>query len=491
MIAERYCHQANQGPFLSFWTKEQLDSIHFAACRILRTTGMIVEHEGAASRLHSAGAHVVKNAGIWRVRFPEWLINDSLASAPKSLVLGAREKANDFYLQHGRVGFSTFGEQVKIIDLKTKEYRSSVRSDVRDVYKGVDALPGLVVGSRTLCPNDLPMPLQQAHNFYDALTCSSKHIWMGLTNQETIDLAKKMVIRVAGEERARHTAINTVTSCPTSPLTLVAMCCQNIIGAAETEVMNVEIMDMCLAGGTSPVNPASAVLMTVCEHLAGLSLSQVARKGMPTILGTCSTNLDLKAGLSPMASPENALIASGVAQMARYYNLPLRAGVGVTESNIGDAQAGYEFSFNCLPLALSGANILWGAGGVDSGLGFDFAKLLMDHEASSNIRYFLRGLPVNDEELPLDLIEEVGPGGSYLNHKHTFKRTRIQAPFSLFERQPFATWEKRGSRTMTERAYDKAADILANHQVPPIDPQAQADIDEMLKEFVERYGPKA
>jgi trimethylamine--corrinoid protein Co-methyltransferase len=451
---------------------------------------MFIEHEGAAQRLQGAGASVSKEGGLWRVRIPEHVINDALASAPRSLILGAREKSHDFYLEHGRVGFSTFGEQVKVIDLKTREYRSSVRQDARDAYKVVDALPGIVVGSRTLCPNDLPMPLQQAHNFYDALTASSKHIWMGLTNQDTIDLARKMVLAVVGEERARHTPINTVTSCPTSPLTMVHMCCLNIIGAAETEVMNIEIMDMCLAGGTSPVNPTSAVVMTSCEHLAGLCLAQAARKGLPTILGTCSTNLDLKAGLSPMASPENALIASGVAQMARYWGLPLRAGVGVTESKIGDAQAGYEFSYNCLPLALSGANVLWGAGGVDSGLGFDFAKLLMDHEAAANISFFLKGLPVNDEELALGLIEEVGPGGSYLTHKHTFKRTRIQAPFSLFERQPFATWEKKGARTMTERAYLKAADILANHQVPPIDPTAQAEIDGLLKEFVERHGKK-
>jgi trimethylamine--corrinoid protein Co-methyltransferase len=451
---------------------------------------MIVEHEGAAERLHGAGARVDKGDGLWRVRFPEWVITDALASAPRTIILGARDKAKDFYLEHGRVGFSTFGEQVKIIDLKTRQYRSSVRQDARDVYKVVDALPGLVVGSRTLCPNDLPMPLQQAHNFYDALTCSSKHIWMGLTNQDTIDLARKMVVAVAGEERLRRSPLNTVTACPTSPLTMVRMCCLNIIGAAETEVMSVEIMDMCLAGGTSPVNPTSAVVMTTAEHLGGLALSQAARKGMPTVLGTCSTNLCLKAGLSPMASPENALIASGVAQMARYYGLPLRAGVGVTESKIGDAQAGYEFSYNCLPLALSGANILWGAGGIDSGLGIDYAKLLMDHEAASNIRFFLKGLPVNDEELALDLIEEVGPGGSYLTHKHTFKRTRIQAPFSLFERQPFATWEKKGAKTMTERAYERAADILANHQVPPIDPAVQAELDALLKEFVERHGPR-
>lgn len=303
MLTERNGYNSISGLGLSLLSRETMDTIHFAACRLLRTTGVVIEHGGAAERLSAAGARVEKHGQFWRAYLPEWLISDSLASAPRSLRLDARNPDNNFYLEKGRVGFSTFGEQVKIIDLKTGEYRSSLRSDARQVYQTVDALPGLVVGSRTLCPNDLPMPLQQAHNFYDALTCTSKHIWMGLTNQATIDLARKMIVAVMGEESLRRNAINTVTACPTSPLTLVDMCCLNIIGAAETEVMNVEIMEMCLAGGTSPVNLASAVVLTCAEHLSGLVLAQSARKGTPTILGTCSTNLDLKIGLSPMASP--------------------------------------------------------------------------------------------------------------------------------------------------------------------------------------------
>jgi trimethylamine--corrinoid protein Co-methyltransferase len=448
-----------------------------------------VEHEGAAERFSSAGAKVFRKDGsVWKVHIPEWLVNDALASAPKAIVLGARNPENNFYLEKGRVGFSTFGEQVKVIDPETREYRSSVRADARKIYKVVDSLPGMVVGSRTVCPNDLPMPLQQPHNFYDALTCTSKHIWMGLTNQDTIDLARQMVVAVVGEDEARVRPINTVVSCPTSPLTMVNMCCLNIIGGAETGIMNVEIMEMCLAGGTSPVTLASAVILTVAEMLGGLVLAQISRKGVNTILGTCSTNLDLKIGLSPMASPENVLIASGVAQMAGFYNLPIRTGAGVSESKIPDSQAGYEFASNALPLALAGANVIWGSGGIDSGLGFDYAKLLMDHECGNNIRFMLKGIKVDNEEMALELMEEVGPGGSYLTHKHTFKRTRTQAQTDLFDRHPFASWEKKGALTMTERAYAKVAEIMAKYEPLPIEPRAQAEIDGLLAEFVKKHG---
>lgn len=490
MLTEKSGCQAAQGLGLNILSRETLDTIHFAAARLLRTTGVAVEHQGAADRLSAAGAMVVRRGQFWRAFIPERLINDSLAAAPKALVLGARDPKNDYYLETGRVGFSTFGEQVKIIDPETREYRGSRRSDARQVYKVVDSLPGMVVGSRTLCPNDLPMMLQQPHNFYDALTCTSKHIWMGLTNEPTIELARQMVIAVMGEEKARLKPINTVTCCPTSPLTLVDMCCLNIIGAAESEVMNVEIMEMALAGGTSPVNPAATVVQTIAEHLSGIVLAQAARKGVPTIMGSCSTNLDLKNGLSPMASPENTIIASAVAKMAAYYQLPIRAGAGVSESKLPDAQAGYEYAANALALGLAGANLIWGAGGIDSGLGFDYAKLLMDHEFGNNVRFMLQGLTVNSEEMALELIEEVGPGGSFLTHKHTFQRARRQSKYRLFDRAPFASWQSAGGRTMTDRAYEEARKIIDTYEPLPLEASAQTEVDGLLADFVKEHGPK-
>ena len=487
MLVERRGFEVLNGPRMTVLSRESLDTIHFAACRLLWSTGLLVEYAEAADILSAAGAEVHQKGEAWQVHFPEWLINDCLAGAPKSIVLGARNPENDFYLEKGRTGFSTFGEQVKIIDPRTREYRPSVRADARQIYKVVDALPGLAVGSRTVCPNDLPMILQQPHNFYDALNCTTKHIWMGLTNRETIEMARKMVIAVQGEAAARRKAINTVTCCPTSPLTMTDMCCLNIIEAARTGVMNVEIMEMCLAGGTSPITLASAVVITVAEHLAGLVLAQTARKGVPTLLGTCSTNLDMKTGTAPMASPENALIASAVTQMAGYYQLPVRAGAGVTDGKIPDAQAGYEYAFNALSLALAGANIIWGAGCLDSGLGFDYAKLLMDHECAQNISFMLKGLAIDNEQLALELMEEVGSGGSYLAHKHTFQRARTQAKTELFTRQPFAGWEGAGAESLSERAYAKAAGLMEKHEPQPLAEGVQQEVDAILAEFIQKH----
>ena len=105
MQTERRGFEALTGPHMSVLSRETLDTIHFAACRLLQSTGMLVEYEEAANLLSAAGAEVCKSGEAWRVYFPEWLVNDCLASAPRAFVLGGRNPENDFYLEKGRVGF--------------------------------------------------------------------------------------------------------------------------------------------------------------------------------------------------------------------------------------------------------------------------------------------------------------------------------------------------------------------------------------------------
>ena len=44
----------------------------------------------------------------------------------------------------------------------------------------------------------------------------------------------------------------------------------------------------------------------------------------------------------------------------------------------------------------------------------------MDAEMIRGIHRTLGGITVNDETLGLDVIHQVGPGGEFLSHKHTF-----------------------------------------------------------------------
>jgi len=241
---------------------------------------------------------------------------------------------------------------------------------------------------------------------------------------------------------------------------------------------------MALSGGTSPVTLAGTIVQTLAEHLGGLVLAQIVKKGSCVTFGSCSTIMDLKTGLTSVGAPEWSMMGTAIARMAQYYDIPCRIGAGVSDSKVPDAQAGYEFTLNALPMALSGANLIFGAGGLEAGLTFDFAKLIMDHECITNILKLISGVKIDDESMVLDLIDEVGPGGTYLTHRHTFQHTRSQSQAIVFDRKTREQWlQSSNGKDLTEMAYEKARNIIENHKPVALRAGAKETIKDLLTEF--------
>jgi len=472
------------GMGLTLFSQDELETIHKGACHILKHTGVIVEMEAAADRLSGAGAHVVKKGSGFCVKIPEWLVTDSISSVAKSVTYYGRDPKKDFFMEKGHVGFSTFGEQVNIIDLDTRAYRNTIKTDCNHIYTLVDALDGLAWCQRTVCPGDQKAASQAVHNFHSLITCNSKHITIGMVDQCSVETIVKMAAAaVGGMDQLRERPICTCSCCVTSPLTLVPQFCETLIAALEAGI-NVDIMAMALAGGTGPVTLAGTIVQTLAEQLSGLVLAQVVKKGSSVSFGSCSTIMDLKTGLTSVGAPEWSMVGTALARMAQYYGIPCRMGAGVSDAKVPDAQAGYEFTLNALPMALSGANMIFGAGGLETGLTFDYAKLIMDHECITNIKKLINGVTVDHESMVLDLIDEIGPGGTYLTHAHTFQRTRSQSQAVVFDRKPRAQWLKSAKgRDICEMAYEKAKHILTHHTPFPLSENAQGTILDLVEAF--------
>jgi trimethylamine--corrinoid protein Co-methyltransferase len=476
------------GMGLNSFSRDELDTLHHGACHILKHTGILVEMEEAAERFGSAGATVEKKGSHWLVKIPEWLVMESIASVPKSVTYYARDPEKNFLLENRRVGFGTFGEQVNVIDLDTRECRNTTKADCNNVYSLIDALDGLAFCQRTICPGDKAPKTQAANNFHSQIINNSKHITIGMVDRDNIDVIIKMAAAAAGGiDKLRERPICTCSCCVISPLTLANQFCETLIASLEAGV-NVDIMVMDLAGGTGPVTLAGTIVQTIAEHLSGLVLAQIVRKGSAVAFGSCSTIMDLKTGLAAVGAPEWSMVGSAIAQMGQYYKIPTRIGSGVSDSKLPDAQAAYEFTTNVLPVALSGANMIFGAGGIESGLTFDFAKLVMDHECITNIRKMLEGVKIDEETMALDLIDEIGPGGAYLTHQHTYDHMRSQSQGYVFDRKTREGWMSAAKgKDLTERAYEKAIDILQNHTPVPLLDGAKETINGLMEEFEAKF----
>ncbi len=132
---------------------------------------------------------------------------------------------------------------------------------------------------------------------------------------------------------------------------------------------------------------------------------------------------------------------------------------------------------------MAGANLIYGAGMLDSGLVFSYAQLVIDNDIFKMIRKVMQGMHIDDENLAVDIINSVGPGGDFLMQDHTMKymRTLPSAP-NLIERGNRERWLSFGGKGLGERAAEKAAEILANHKPAPLSDHAKSELRAIVEE---------
>ena len=308
------------GLSLKIFTDDELYEIHLATLEVLQKTGLFIEDEEALDILDGGGAIVDPKKKV--VKFPPYLVEDAIRSAPSKILLAGRNPKNDFVMENNRVGFTNFGEGVFIVDPYNGKLRETTKADVANSAKIVDYLSELDVYERAVGASDVPMETVQLHNAEAWLANTSKHGFMGSGNGFlTKKLVKMAAAIVGGEDKLRERPIISFVTCPISPLQLISDCCEIIIDSARSG-MAVNILSMAMAGGSSPVTLAGTLVNHNAEVLGGIVLNQLTCKGAPVIYGSSTTAMDLRLASAAVGSPECALINAAVAQLSIYYLLP-------------------------------------------------------------------------------------------------------------------------------------------------------------------------
>jgi len=178
----------------------------------------------------------------------------------------------------------------------------------------------------------------------------------------------------------------------------------------------------------------------------------------------------------------------GFAQLAKHYELPTRGVAGVSDSKTLDVQAGYETSFNLLLAVLAGFNfITYALGSIDLSLSISYEKIMTDHDLIGMVERLVRGVEVSDETLALDVINEIGPGGHFLAHKHTRDHHQKEHFIPrLLDTQSYDSWAKAGSKDLRDKAKDEVKRILNEHQPPRLDKDLENQLQEYIKQVERR-----
>ncbi len=131
--------------------------------------------------------------------------------------------------------------------------------------------------------------------------------------------------------------------------------------------------------------------------------------------------------------------------------------------------------------ALAGANQIYGAGMIESGVTFDFAQLVMDDEFARMIKHCVAGIRVDDESLAVDDIGAVGSFGDFLSLDATLRHMREQSQPRLLDRRVREEWAAAGSTDLYGRARVRAQQIVREYRPEPLD----ADVAAAIRRLVE------
>jgi len=462
--------------FASLLTPEQVERVHEASLEILENVGLLVRNEKARDLFARHGCQVDIETQI--VKFPPQVVERFRTLMPASFTFHGRDPQYDRTIPQDGPVVITGSSAPNIIDPVTGRERRSRSDDIARIAHLINELPGYDVFSVSTLAEDAPPGHFTLARLYPALKNCLKPVRSTATDVADAEKVLRLGSLIAGSDAAyREHPFITHHFCPVvSPLTMDYASTELLIFFAERG-WPVYPSIVPNAGLTAPMTLAGTLALGNAEFLAAAVLMQMVQPGTPLIYSTLPTVADMRSGAYASGGIECGMLHMAFAQMARYYNVPCGGYIGLTNAKINDAQSGFETGMSTLAGLLAGVDMLNMGGLLDALKVFDFAKAVIDDEIALMLKRVKRGLEFNEEELALDIIAKVGPGGSFMMSPHTIKSMKTTALLTkLADRDPRNIWENKGALDTHARAMRRVREILERVNPAVFSAEAEARI---------------
>ncbi len=449
--------------------------LHEASVSILERTGVRLHDAEAVARLHGAGARVGDDG---RVFVPGSLVEWALSVAPRSITLHDRSGEPAIALEGDNVWFGPGSDCLNVLDHRTGGRRPAVLADVRDGIDLVDALPNMDFAMSMFLPTDADPAMADRRQMAVMLARTTKPLVVVTYDVEAMLDAIAMAEAVAGgAEALRERPTLALYVNVTRGLVHNDNSLRKLLILADRGLPAIWV-PVTSGGTTGPVTTAGNMALNTAGVLVGVVLAQLVREGSPVIIPSFGGDaLDLRTMVDPYAEPDHRGVA---AALAHHYGLPMFSLAGGSDAKVVDGQAAAEAALTMLVDALGGGHLIHDSGYLESGRTGSLAQLAICDEIAAWIRAAIAPVEISDETLALDLIDQLGPEGSFLDTPHTFAHFRERWYPTLIERASHSAWTARGGLTMGERAAARVDELLATHKPPPLPDAVVAAIDEIL-----------
>jgi trimethylamine--corrinoid protein Co-methyltransferase len=236
-------------------------------------------------------------------------------------------------------------------------------------------------------------------------------------------------------------------------------------------------MPMPLQGATGPGSRLGTLLAANCETIGTLCLVQAAAPGTPVIYAPVVATMDPRTGLYAAGAIEHAILSVAGTEMARFYGLPAESSGLCTQTYEPDLQTAWEKSDGGLLVALSDPDVLVGPGLLGGATILCLEQIVLDVEVIRRARQAATGVPVRDDLWLDDVLDRVGPCGSFIGERST--RTGVRGGewwlSDLGVQGSWDAWRAAGSPGTVAAATERVRGVLDEHvPLPFSDDQAAA-----------------
>jgi len=471
-------------PQFRLLSDNQVEELHLATLQILESTGINFAFcQEALEILGEAGADV---SNPDRVKIPSYLVEQALRTAPKTITLYSRDGEPAIVL-NGMTGshFGTIIGNPNYLDPYTRKRRQCYVEDIADITRVSDAMPNMEWLFTSSSHPTVPGTISDKVSFLQAILNTSKPVAVSINDVSSLrEMLEVGSIVAGGEKELQSKPFLIGSSEPVTPLTQDKDAMENSLLCAEKGIPNI-VYSMPMAGATTPATWPAVLAIASAEVLSQLVVLQLKRSGAPVIFGAMTNAMDMRTTIYPYGAPELSLLVAALTELSHYYKLPMFGTAGCTDADMIGAQAGAEVTYQVLMSALSGADLVHDVDVMYHATIISPELIVFVNEIIDMVKVSMGGMEINDETLPLDLIERVGPRGAYLSEKHTLKHfRRFWAP-TLFDRSVI---KNESAKNCEDLVNEKTIEIIKTHKPKPLPEDVVKELKKVEAAWFKRVG---
>ncbi len=462
-----------------------IERILVEAFDLLMDPGIRIGAESAIALLAANGVEV--RDGVARI--PGELARQALATVPLEFWLYNRAGEAVVHYAGDDVHFDPGSSCVQMLD-RNGSVRRAESADLTRIVQVTEMLPQFAAQSTAVVCSDVPPEMGDIYRLFLVLQYSQKPIVTGSFSADGLQGMIDLLVADAGSSEALRDKPRAIFDvCPSPPLNWSEFGAENLVELARAGVP-AEIVSMPISGGAAPVTLAGSITQHAAEALAGITIHQLANPGAPIVWGGAPAILDMRTGAAPMGAIETAMLNMGCAEVGKFLGLPTHGYLVASDSKVVDLQSGAESSRSAVLGALTGINMISGAGMLDSLATFSLEKLVLDAEAIAAAQRLLRGIATEHQSFASAAFAQTGHSGEFLKLKETrtlFKQEQ-HLPSAVVDRSARQEGEQPDA---LDRAGEHVEALLAQYQRPAIAESALAAFEKIIERERERRCAKA